>query len=219
MPSHLGDRENGDTNLEAGELSDIGVDDTREKINKVEIVILKDTSTTALSKRYDGCEASEEQLTENTGECEEETNFMTEDSEENVNSLGQSCCNEGTYHVSKSAEENTTSLSGSPNNLDKLNGCQDMLIDTALLDSLSYNSRSYQASEQEMAHEAALELSDADLLKNSHFTGFFEDDNISEEASLNTVSEPLVAELANISSFDNQSIDKGSSSFIVVEIT
>lgn len=153
MPSHLGYHENGDMNLEAEKLSDNGGDDTCEKINKVESVVLEE---------YDGCEASEEQLTENTEECEKETNFMTEVGEENVK-----------------------------------------------------NSRIYQESEQEMAQssEAALELSDADISKNSHPTGCFDDDNISEEASLDTVSGPLVAELANI---DCLSIDKGSSSFIVM---
>ncbi|KAH6800166.1 hypothetical protein C2S52_000630 [Perilla frutescens var. hirtella] len=194
-------------------LPDIGGDDTHEKMNSIESVELKDTSTTALSKtEYDGCEASEEQLIEYTGESQKETNFITEDNEEKAIPLGQAhLCDEGTDNKSESSEENIISLSGSPNNLDKVEGCQDMLIDTSLSESLK--------SQREMAQssEAALELSDADLQncsvsKNSRLTASFEDDNISKEASLNTSSGFLVAELAITGIFDGQNAkDEGTS--------
>ncbi|KAH6759095.1 hypothetical protein C2S51_019330 [Perilla frutescens var. frutescens] len=194
-------------------LPDIGGDDTHEKINNIESVELKDTSSTALSKtEYDGCEASQEQLIECTGESQKETNFITEDNEEKVIPLGQAhLSDEGTDNNSESSEENIISLSGSPNNLDKVEGCQDMLIDTSLSESLKSQREMTQSS------EAALELSDADLLnfsvsKNSRLTASFEDDSISKEASLDTSSGLLVAELPITGIFDGQNArDEGTS--------
>ncbi|XP_057795394.1 uncharacterized protein LOC131011641 isoform X1 [Salvia miltiorrhiza] len=148
-------------------LSDDGGEDTCGKMNDVESVGLEVTFTRT---EYDGCEASEGQLTENTGECQKGTDFIAEDNEEKVVPLGQSYLYDGeTDSDSESTQENTNSLFGTPNNLDKLGGCQDMLIDTALSESVSCKSRVYHKSEQEMIQsgEGAVELSDADLQKSN----------------------------------------------------
>lgn len=152
-------------------VSDDGGEDTCGKMTDVESVELNDTFTTVLYEtEFDGCEAFEEQLTENTEECRRGMHFMTEGNEEKVTPLGQYCLyDEETDNDSESREANINSMSGTPNSLDKLEGCQEVLTDTVLSESLKCKRRVDQKSEQEMPQstEAAVQLSNADLRKSN----------------------------------------------------
>lgn len=133
--------------------SDAGGEDTCGKMNNVETVEFKVTSTNFLSK--DG-EASEEQLPENTEECQKGTSFIPEDNEEKVTSLETDSGNELT-------EEYLNILSGTHKNLDKYGGFQNMLFINDLSESVSCKSRADYKSEQEIiqSEEVEDELSDA----------------------------------------------------------
>ncbi|XP_042039999.1 uncharacterized protein LOC121785626 isoform X2 [Salvia splendens] len=143
-------------------LSDDRGEDTCGKMNDVETVEFKVTSTNVLSKtEYDG-EASVEQFPENTKEGQKGTSFIPEDNEEKVTSLETDSGNELT-------EEYLNILSGTPKNLDKNGGCQDMLFDNVLSESVSCKSRADYKSEQEIIQSSEVEdeLSDADLQKSN----------------------------------------------------
>ncbi|KAI3464683.1 hypothetical protein Pfo_021346 [Paulownia fortunei] len=200
--------------------SDNSEDVTNEELHEVESVALVNISTTVLSEaEYDGYVASGEQLTENTCKCLKETNFIKE---EKIIPLGQSCLNdEATDNDSASTEKNIISSSVSLRNLDKLEGCRDMLIDTDLSENLSCGNRVYNKSKGQMAQssEAAFELSDADFQKSNvpensyHLTACYEDGDFLRKTSIDTFRGSLDAEIANTDSFDGEkdAIDKGTS--------
>ncbi|XP_047980095.1 uncharacterized protein LOC125221845 isoform X2 [Salvia hispanica] len=104
----------------------------------------------------------EEQLPENTEECQKGASFIPEDNEEKVTSPETDSSNELT-------EEYLNILSGTPKNLDINGGCQDMLFDNALSESVIRKSIADYKSEQEIIQgsEVEDELSDADLQKSN----------------------------------------------------
>ena len=104
----------------------------------------------------------EEQLPENTEECQKGASFIPEDNEERVTSPETDSSNELT-------EEYLNILSGTPKNLDINGGCQDMLFDNALSESVIRKSIADYKSEQEIIQgsEVEDELSDADLQKSN----------------------------------------------------
>lgn len=152
-------------------LPDGGGEDSCGMMNDVESKELKVTSAAVFSTTdHEVCKASEK-LVESTGKCQKETNFMTEDNEEKIIPLGESCLyNEEVDDDSLLMKENVISLCGTPNNLDKFESCQAMLIDTSPSEGLSSESRVYHNKhEHEMpqSSEAAVELCDAGPLKSN----------------------------------------------------
>ncbi|PIN04482.1 hypothetical protein CDL12_22982 [Handroanthus impetiginosus] len=199
-----------------------GEDVTSKELHQAEGVELVNKCTTPVlsGSEYDGCEVSKQQLTENTCECMRETNFITEENkEEKIISLGQSRhCGEATDNHTKVTDRDIFSSSGALKNLDKVEGCTDLLIDSDLSENLSCRNRSYLKSEEELAQssEAAVELSDAgfqnsDIQENGH-PGYV-DGNILRETSFDNFRGAMDAKVANVGSFDggNFVIEKGTS--------
>lgn len=189
-------------------LSDNGEGITCEGLNEVEGVEFVNISSAVLSEaEYGGCGASEEQLTENTVECLKETNLRVEqDKEEKAIHLPESCPYEALGNDSKLTEINCISSSDSPRNLVQLEGCQDMLIDTVLSQSISGKSKICHTTEGDITQsgEAGFGLSDADLQrskKSNHLTVCSEDDNILRETSVETSRGRLDEEVEKISIF------------------
>ncbi|KAL1543695.1 hypothetical protein AAHA92_20636 [Salvia divinorum] len=146
-----------------GDLSpDNGGEDTCGKMNDVETVELKFTSTDVLSKTEYDSEASGVQLPENTGECQKGTSFIPEDNDEKVIPLE-------TDNDHELTEEHFNYLYGTPNNLDKIGGCQNLLIENCLSESVRCKSRVDHNSEKEIIQDGEVEdeLSVADLQKSN----------------------------------------------------
>ncbi|KAL6524946.1 hypothetical protein OROMI_030539 [Orobanche minor] len=156
-------------------------------------------------------EASDEHLVESTCECLMKSDFETEEnSEETIISLGESCLYEGaTDYDCDLTEKITISSPGSVGNLSKLEGCQDMVIDTDSSEKLICGSRGCLKSNRKVAQssEAKFELSDVDIqkpniLENSHnLTAYCEDNKLSETL-IDTFEGSMDSKVANIASFN-----------------
>ncbi|KAL0363966.1 UNVERIFIED_CONTAM: hypothetical protein Sangu_0494200 [Sesamum angustifolium] len=189
---------------------------TNEELKEFNSVELENNCMTMVlsEAEIDGCEASEEQFTETTCNCEEETNSVTEENkEEMIISLGSSCLyEEATENYSASTEKNIINSSGSLRNSDKDENFTDKLIDTDLLENVSYRSRVYGISEGPMtpSSEVAGGLSDADhqksnVLEDSHCDNSCSKDvNILRETSVDNLRGPLDPEIATCGSFEGR---------------
>ncbi|KAL0351615.1 UNVERIFIED_CONTAM: hypothetical protein Scaly_1550200 [Sesamum calycinum] len=189
---------------------------TNEELKEFDSVELENNCMTMVlsEAEIDGCEASEEQFTETTCNCEEETNSVTEENkEEMIISLGSSCLyEEATENYSASTEKNIIDSSGSLRNSDKDENFTDKLIDTDLSENVSYRSRVYGISEGPMtpSSEVAGGLSDADhqksnVLEDSHCDNSCSKDvNILRETSVDNLRGPLDPEIATCGSFEGR---------------
>ncbi|KAL8524400.1 hypothetical protein ACS0TY_014111 [Phlomoides rotata] len=175
---------------------------------ELESVEMVNISTTVLP------EASEEQLTEKTVECLKETTLKIEEcEEEKAIPLRESCLYEAPGDDSNLTQRNCIGSSGSPRNLAQIDGCQDLLTDSVLSQSISCKSRIYHATEGDMAPcgEAVFGLSGADLQrsnlpeKSNHLIACSEDGNILRETPVESFRGPLDAEVADISIFGGTS--------------
>ncbi|KAL8515043.1 hypothetical protein ACS0TY_013938 [Phlomoides rotata] len=175
---------------------------------ELESVEMVNISTTVLP------EASEEQLTEKTVECLKETTLKIEEcEEEKAIPLRESCLYEAPGDDSNLTQRNCIGSSGSPRNLAQIDGCQDLLTDSVLSQSISCKSRIYHATEGDMipCGEAVFGLSGADLQrsnlpeKSNHLIACSEDGNILRETPVESFRGPLDAEVADTSIFGGTS--------------
>ncbi|XP_011101250.1 uncharacterized protein LOC105179348 isoform X2 [Sesamum indicum] len=192
-------------------------DVTNDELKEFDSVELENNcmSTVLSEAEVDGCEASEEQFTESTCNCKEETNSVTEENkEEMIISLGDACLyEEATEDYSASTEKNIRISSGSMRNSDKDENCTDKLIDTDLSENFSHGSRFCGISEGTMtpSSEAAGGLSDADHQKsnvpqdNHCDNSCNKDVNILRETSADNLRGPLDPEIATCGSFEGSS--------------
>ncbi|KAG8378091.1 hypothetical protein BUALT_Bualt08G0102000 [Buddleja alternifolia] len=196
-------------------LSHNGEDIANDELSKVHSVEVMNPCTTTVTpeSEYDGCEASEDQWTENTFESAKEIYSSREESKDKKNIYSEAS-DEATYDGNESMEKNFINSAGSLRSLDNVGGCHDMLIDTDLLGKLSCGSEGKMAK----STDAGLGISeDADFQKsNSHiFTACYEDVNILREAPIDTSAGPVDPVIANIGSIGIQkddAIDKGTPS-------
>ncbi|KAL3638939.1 hypothetical protein CASFOL_016846 [Castilleja foliolosa] len=187
--------------------------------NEVDSVESMNTSGLGLS------EALEKHLTENT--CDEEgvkkCDLLTEENkDERIIFLGESCLfEEATDNECGLTEENTISSFGSSRQLDKVEGCQDILMDTDLPENLSCGNRVCPKSEKKMSLSsgAECEISDAYIQKsnvlenNHHLTCCYEENNVNETLidTLEGPKAPMDAG-ADIGSFNSEKDVTGTSS-------